>query len=470
VLALPGNVMKRPLLLVILLVGLAAAIGITWATLERDKEYRRLLGEGEEALASGQTLSAIAAFSGAIALKRDSMAGWLKRGETYQRHGDLEAALRDLRTAAALDPAATRPLEELGDVHYAQGQFARAAERYEAYLRLDDQSARLLYKLGLARYRQGMNQGAIAPLRRAVALNDRFAEAYQLLGLALRKQGQTAEAVRMLHRAIRTDPTLAAAREALADIYGSAGRHGPRLEQLEALAALDVDRPERFLTLGMAQAEAGRVDLAVHTISRAVERKPGSSLAYSSLALVWLRLAERGDRAAIGKALEASRLAVATETPSSQALLVHGRAQMLAGRPDLALRTLRKATEHLPVEEEAFLYLGDAAFRVGRIREARSALLSYVALTDEPRRVVTTASRIAALSMRLNDAPTAVKWLTRASRLQPDEADLLVQLSDAHVAAGDRTSARDVLDRALGKGADPSTPTFRRLSIQLQKP
>jgi tetratricopeptide (TPR) repeat protein len=220
----------------------------------------------------------------------------------------------------------------------------------------------------------------------------------------------------------------------------------------------------------MAQAEAGRVDLAVHTIGRAVERKPGSSLGYSALAVVWLRLAERGDRAAIGKALEASRRALTTGVPSSQARLLHGRALLLAGRPDMALRILRAATEHLPVEEEAFLHLGDAAFRVGRIGEARSALLSYVSLTDDPRRLATTASRIAALSTRLNDAPAAVKWLTRATRLQPEDADLLVQLSEAHLAAGDRPSARDALDRALAKGADPSTPTFRRLSIQLQKP
>ena len=461
--------MKRSLLATVLLVGLTAAVGVTWVTLGRDKEYRRLLAEGDEALSGGQTLSAIAAFSGAIALKRDSMAGWLKRGETYQHHGDLDAALRDLRTAAALDPAATRPLEQLGDVYYARGEFARAGAQYEAYLRLDDQSARLLYKLALARYRQGWNQGAIPPLRRAVQLNDRFAEAYHLLGLALRKQGQIVEATRTLQRAVRTDPTLAPAREALADIHASAGRHGARLEQLEALAALDVDRPERFISLALAQADAGRLDLAVHTIGRAIERQPDSSLAYSALAAVWLRLADRGDRAAIGKALEATRIAVTTGPPTSRALLLHGRALLLAGRPDAAVRTLRSATERWPVDEEAFVYLADAAGRTGRIREARAALLSYVALTDDPKRVAAIASRIASLSLRLNDAPTAVKWMTRACRLQPDEAELLVQLAEAQLAAGDRGSARDALDRAQERGADPSTPLFRRLSIQLPR-
>ena len=49
------------------------------------------------------------------------MLAYLRRGETYQRRGergDLDAAARDFRKAAALDPTATRPLEALGDVLY----------------------------------------------------------------------------------------------------------------------------------------------------------------------------------------------------------------------------------------------------------------------------------------------------------------------------------------------------------------
>ena len=100
-------------------------------------EYLRLIVEGDEALGRGQTFVAIEAYSEAIALKRDSMLAYLKRGEAHQRAGDspetLSAALRDLRTAAELDPAATRTLEKLGDVNMQLRRFANAAENYEAY-------------------------------------------------------------------------------------------------------------------------------------------------------------------------------------------------------------------------------------------------------------------------------------------------------------------------------------------------
>ena len=100
--------------MVVLAAGAGVAVAYTAAA--RDTEYRRLVAAGEAALAGGQTSVAIEAFSGAIALNPDSMLAHLKRGETYRRHGDLKAAFRDLRDASELDPSATRPLEQLGDV------------------------------------------------------------------------------------------------------------------------------------------------------------------------------------------------------------------------------------------------------------------------------------------------------------------------------------------------------------------
>ena len=98
----------------------AAGVGGAWTyqAAARDRDYRVLLGRGDAALRDEQTFAAIEAYSGAIALRPDSMLAHLRRGETYQRRGDLEAAARDFQTAAILDAMATRPLEELADVRY----------------------------------------------------------------------------------------------------------------------------------------------------------------------------------------------------------------------------------------------------------------------------------------------------------------------------------------------------------------
>src|SRR4051812_15480068 len=186
--------MKRILAISIVAAGLALCGLLAHQAVDRDREYQRLLRQGDEALSRGQTFVAIEAFSGAIALKRGSMVAYLKRGEAHRHRGDspdtLTLALRDLRIAAELDPGATRVQEELGDVNFLLRRYANAAESYEAYLRLDDHSATVFYKLGLAARADGHITAAISALQDALRLNRSFAEAHYVLGLCLEDRGQ----------------------------------------------------------------------------------------------------------------------------------------------------------------------------------------------------------------------------------------------------------------------------------------
>jgi tetratricopeptide (TPR) repeat protein len=375
-----------------------------YAATRRERLYRDFIGRGEAALATDDTSSAIEAFSGAIALKSDSMLGYLKRGETYARRNELDSALRDLRRAADLDPAAPRAAELLGDVNYRLGRFERAAERFEVYVALDDRSPRLFYKLGLARYRSGQVAAAATALQRAVALDDRFAEAYYLLGLCYRDQQKAAESQAALQRSVSLAPALLHAREELADLYGREGHADDRVTQLEALLALD-PAPSREVALGLAYARAGRPDTAITTLSRAVERHPDHPQAYAALGRLWLERAQaRGDRVELSKALGALAEAVGADQ-SSEVLTLYGRALFAAGDYEQAQRALTDATARMPVDPLSFYYLADIAERRADFAVALNALRDYQALEgqdlDEKRAEVLRA-RIAALSARVS--------------------------------------------------------------------
>ena len=117
--------------MVVASVAAAALVGVSvlgWFEVRQARDFRRLLAVGDAAVAHDQLSVAIEAYSGAIALRKDSMLGWLKRGDTYRRRGEYSPALRDLQQAAALDPTAPRPIETLGDVYDATGQHARAVD------------------------------------------------------------------------------------------------------------------------------------------------------------------------------------------------------------------------------------------------------------------------------------------------------------------------------------------------------
>lgn len=443
--------MKR---LVLALPLLAAGIGgvFVYTGVTRDREYGRLIAEGDRALAADQTFLAIEAFSGAIALKGDSMLGYIKRGETYRGQGDLHSARRDLRAAVRLDPMAPRPLEQLGDVNYALLDYRQAAARYGEYVRLDDRTPRVLYKLALAHHRDGRTSAAIRPLRQAVGIDDRFAEAYYLLGLCLREQERSDEALEALRRAVELVPGLIPAREELVALHGSLGQTAEEIDQLEALAALDSNRPERDVSLGLAYARAGQTELAVLALGRAAEQHPDQNQVYIALGRVWLNIAEsRGDRVALSKALEALQ-SIGGTTATSEALTLLGRALVLAGDIEFAERVLQQATERFPVDLAAYTYLANVAQGRGDFETAREALTKHLALIGDSGDAtdrIAHATRIGDLSLHLQEPGVAVHWFERAADLSPPDAVLFGRLADARWRTGDVEGARAILTQGL---------------------
>jgi tetratricopeptide (TPR) repeat protein len=445
---------KRLLLVVLLLAGgVAAAYG--WFETRRDRNYQRLITQGEVALAAGNTSAAIEAFSGAVALRPDSMLGYLRRGEAYRRRHELSDALRDLLEASDLDPTAPRPLELLGDVNASLFRYDRAAARYEAYLAIDDQSARVLYKLGLVHYRASQPAEAVSVLRKALALSPRFAEAHYVLGLSLRDIRRNSEAVAALVKAVELAPTLLSAREELAELYGRLGRTDEHLTQLEALVALDPG-PSRSVALGLAYSRAGMIDRAVPTLRQAVERYPGDAYVHVALGRVWLEAAQlHNDRNALAKALDALEGDVGADD-SSEALTLFGRALLLASDHELAERMLQDATTREPADPNAFFYLAEAAERCDHPKIARQALLDYRTLTGEERdgrRAASMAARIGTLSLRVQDPKSAVTWYQRAVEAGGADAALLAQLAGAQAEAGDLDAARLSVGKALERDA-----------------
>ena len=430
--------MKRPVGIVVLVV---VAIGVLSGVAIRQREvsYAGFVDQGDAALARDDSFAAIEAFSVAISLKGDSMAAYLKRGEAYRRRGEYDAAARDLRRAAAIDPLAIHPRELLGDIDYAmaladggaaQMRFSRAIDRYRESVALDDRSARLQYKLGLASYRAGQIGSALTALRDAIRLDPRFAEAHYVLGMCLRAAGQPADAVRALERAVTLAPALLAAREELADLYASLRRFDARLPHVEALVALQ-PAAARERALAFAYARAGHLDRALGQLANAAQRYPEDRATYVALGRLWLQRGATGGRVEVNKALEALDDVVGPES-TSEALTLFGRALMLSGDLGRAEPALQRATTRFPIEPSAFLYLSRVLERRGRAAAADRALLDYAALVP-------------------------------ADTLDPS---LLVRIAEAHLHTGDLDAARRALALALAK--DPSNASAHALKPRLQ--
>jgi Tfp pilus assembly protein PilF len=444
----------RRLILGSLLAFAAAVLAVGYAELTRDGEYRDLIREGDLAVGAGDALAAIESFSGAIALKPSSMLGWLRRGETYQLRDELGPALRDLRQAVHLDPSSPRANERLGDVLLTIGRHARAAEQYEAYLAIDDRAPSVYVKLGLARFHEGRCGAADVALRRALALDERIAEAHYLLGLCATESNDPPAAMAAFGRAVELAPGLLPAREELAALSAPLGRRSEELRHLETLAALDGDAPGRAAALGLAQARHGRADLAVTTLARALDRFEDHPVLLLALGRVWLDVAQqRDDASALGKALEALAQAAARH-PSGEVLAHLGRAELRAGQPRQAFRTLQTAVGRLPVPDGTFGLLAEAAEGSDRPDVSRDALLRHLALEGDrlTERERTRARRhLVELSLRAGNPATALRDYNRHRALLADDAALTVRLISALSAGGADRDARALLAAALAR-------------------
>jgi tetratricopeptide (TPR) repeat protein len=455
--------MKRFLAVVVVLGMSAVGAASAYYAVARQRDYRKQLTRGDAALRDDQTFGAIEAYSGAIALRSDSMLAYLRRGETYRRRGDLDAAARDFRKAATIDPSATHPLEALGDVLYQLQRYGNAADTFAQCLRLDDRSARISYKLALSRHRDGDVDAALTAVNQAVRLDDRMADAYYLLGICLREKRRMTDALPALEKAVALSPGLIVAREELADIFAKLNRRGDELEQLQVLAGLDRDHAERQVAVGLAHARAGHWDLAVLTLGSALERNPDEPQIYRALGQVWLER-PRDDRAFLSKARQALERAAASASAGSDVLTLYGRALLQDGDVDGAEQTLQQAIKRYPIDPAAFLLFASTAEKQNHFDTAREALILYGSIVSDDRDFAGRAARIAALSLRLNDPDTAVDWLDRATSASPGDLRLLALLADAELRAGDSEAANATIARGLQK--DPTNAALKNLKVR----
>jgi tetratricopeptide (TPR) repeat protein len=294
-----------------------------------------------------------------------------------------------------------------------------------------------------------------------------MSDAYYLQGICLRQKRQIPEAVKALETAVSLSPALIPAREELADLYRMLGRRQDELEQLQVLAGLDREHVERQVAIGLAHARAGHGDLAIVTLRNALERAPDQPVIYSALGQVWLDLAPtRSD--ALPKAIEALERVASGPSATSDILTLYGRALLQDGNTEAAERALEQATLRHPIDPASYLYYANAADRQNHLDAARRALISYGALVPNDPELVSRATRIATLSLRLNDARVASEWFERAAAASPNDLGLLALLADAELRAGDRDAARATVARGLEKDPQnaPLLAIARRLARQ----
>jgi len=177
--------------------------------------------------------------------------------------------------------------------HHEAGRLDAAAAIYRDLLLIDPDHLDALHLLGLARLAQGAPGEAAKLIARAVALAPDLVPLQASLGDALMAAGQ--DAARAYERVVAGDPTNAAAAINLANIRLKQRRHAEAIALAERAVGIAPSLVTAHAALGAAHFGAGRADLSLIALDRALVLDPAYDAARAIKARALTALGRDGE-------------------------------------------------------------------------------------------------------------------------------------------------------------------------------
>jgi tetratricopeptide (TPR) repeat protein len=368
----------------------------------RHEEARllRLIGRRDEARRALEAL---------IAADPDDAVVLHERGLLEQQTGDLARAQRWFERAADAAPRDVLPRLHLAEILYHRGRNDQALAALEALLALDPACAEAHLLMGFVLGDIGRADDALRATHRATALDPslaRFDAALAIdadggtrtaagaadgfrdvlgvvdggtlarygLGLAFRQRGYFAEARREFERARDAGEDQRLVAHALAELDLLAGDHDAARRAYAELTDADPGNPRFWNEAGVAWHQAGHLAGAMERYRRALRCDPRHPLAYNNLGVALVHADDaRGARQAFERAIELDAGLVT-------ARLNLARWFVRASDPLAALAVLREVTAFHPGHADGWHELGRVLDAVGRLEEAREALVTAIDL------------------------------------------------------------------------------------------
>lgn len=381
--------------------GLSTALQLTLTAADRQRLAR----------SPTASVEAFADYSrGRALLERPDVKGNLERATQF-----FEAAIRnDPRFAlahAGLGEACWARYQETKDAAWTK----RALDSTTEALRLDPEQPAVRVALALIYQGTGRPEGAIEELRKALAIQPNGDDAHRLLGHVLSELGKTEDALLEFRQAIALRPDYWRNHSFLGYAFFKTGRYAEAVAAYRRVTELQPDNAWGFQMLGTAYQAAGDGHRALENYKRAIALGRDAS-AYSNLGTLYYA---QGDFAEAARAFE-------------------------------------EAVRLDPASPAKHRNLGDAYDRLGDTTRARAAYLRAVGLGQSLLRVnprdARTLAMLAVYEAKLGRRADAARHTAEATRLSPEDGDVLYRAAIVHTLAGRSGPALMVLREAVKHG------------------
>jgi tetratricopeptide (TPR) repeat protein len=259
VVGLYGLIGRRSLMVLV-----AAAVGLGWLTIQRNKDYQsdlaiwtdtvvecpgnaRARNDLGDALVNipGRQSEAISAYEAALQIDPDSPLAHNNLGCALGNiPGRLPEAIVQFETAFRIEPGYVVARNNLGITLYKAGRTSEAIVQFKEAIRIKPDYAEAHYNLGVAFDKLGRISETISQFEEAVRIDPDYAEAHYSLGTSLARRGQIPEAVAQLQEAVRIKPDYMEAHRNLGIALAQAGQIPEAMAQCQEVLRIRPDSPD----------------------------------------------------------------------------------------------------------------------------------------------------------------------------------------------------------------------------------
>jgi tetratricopeptide (TPR) repeat protein len=299
------------------LLGIAVAVALGIATVERNRVYRSVLAIwddtvkkvphnvraqnslGVQLAMAGSHPEAIEHFQETIRLNPDRASAHNNLANSLVKVDRLPEAIEHYQEAVRLEPDFALYHQNLGNSLAQAGRLPEAIEHYQQAVRLNPDDPVTHNSLGLLLANSHRLPEAMEHFRQAIRLKSDYASPHCNLGNALIGLDRQADALKHYQQALSINPDSAEAHNNLASALLKEGRSDQAFEHFQKAVRLKSDYPEAQYNLGQVLWRKGRIREAIkHTLkaARLAPTQPQFSR-FAALLLAICEPAEGGDPA-----------------------------------------------------------------------------------------------------------------------------------------------------------------------------
>lgn len=399
-------------------------------------------------------LSLVTAASGAWAQTSDQAYYEFIMARHLEGEGDNAGALAALQRAAAADPMSADVRAEIASFQYRRNQRDEAEKAANAALALDGDNAEAHRVLGLIAAGRAENErntsaqvegyvrDAIGHLEKAVAGNQGVPDPTlnYTLGRLYLVIGASDKAIQTLNRVVDQNPGSVQGRLALAQAQAQAKDLRSAIATLEEIVD---DEPRVAGALAQYQQQAGQTKAAVQTYTKALEQQPNSR------ELKLRRIVALYDLKEYVQAAQFAAEAQKQHPDDPRFPRLQASALNATGDRAKAIEILEAATRAFPRDTVSQLALADVYSKSNRKVDAERTVRQV--LTLEPNNADAMNYLGYMLADRGEKLDEAIKLVSRALEIEPDNGAFLDSLGWAYFRKGNVAEAEKYLSAAAAK-------------------